>query len=35
MFAIAKNFTGAVAEVGEEMGFTVALEGERAEELGD
>jgi hypothetical protein len=35
MFAIAENFAGAAAEVGEELGFTVALEGERAGELGD
>jgi hypothetical protein len=35
MFAIAKNFTRAAAEVGEELGFTVALEGERIGELVD
>jgi hypothetical protein len=35
MFAIAENFTGAAAEVGEELGFTIALEGERTGELGD
>jgi NTP pyrophosphatase (non-canonical NTP hydrolase) len=35
MFAIAKNFAGAAAEGGEELGFTIALEGEEAGELGD
>jgi hypothetical protein len=35
MFAIAENFTRAAAEVGEELGFTVALEGERIGELVD
>jgi hypothetical protein len=35
MFAIAENFAGAAAEVGEELGFTVAPEGERAGEFGD
>jgi hypothetical protein len=35
MFAIAENFAGAAAEGREELGFIVALEGERVGELGD
>jgi hypothetical protein len=35
MFAIAKTFTGAAAEGGGELGFTVAVEGEEAGEFGD
>jgi hypothetical protein len=35
MFAIAKSFAEAVAEGREELGFTVAGEGEEAGELGD
>jgi hypothetical protein len=35
MFAIAKSFAGATAKGGEELGFTVAVEGEEAGELGD